>query len=365
MAQGFPARALAFGRKLRNIQRLVQSELRSPMRAPLGRRLWAYRHGFLTESAVRFGLAPENVHLYVSDVARYVRSASINGPFAFALNNKIVFSRMVASYGVDVPSYHALIERGKLRPIGTDWELREAGDVVEACRKGANFIMKPGSGGRGCSVAAVTTRDGQLHINHRPAELSALETLLSCYGNGVVCDLIRQHEYAERIFPEATNSLRVQTMWDIDRNEPFICYAGHRFGSSTSVPTDNFARGGVMALVDIETGELGPAHSGHGSDEEAWYDRHPDTGARIEGVRVAGWRSMKDRLLELCRQMSYVPYVGWDVVVTDDGFVVLEGNSYADLVFQFFFPLLEDERVRRFYEHYGVIAPAAERESGR
>jgi hypothetical protein len=53
----------------------------------------------------------------------------------------------------------------------------------------------------------------------------------------------------------------------------------------------------------------------------------------------------------------YLPYVGWDVVVTDDGIRILEGNSNSGLDgIQHYGPLLADPRVRRFYESRGAMS---------
>jgi hypothetical protein len=359
MSRRLPARVLSAGRTARNLQRLIQTELRCPVRAPLGYRLWALSRGFLTESAVRYGLTRENAELYMSDAARFLRTPKINGPFAEALNNKIVFSRIVASHGGDVPEYYALIADGTVTPIGTRHRFESVDDIVNACLDGGAFIVKPRSGGRGYGVMAVAARDGRPTMNYEPVSVDALRAALASVRDGVVSSLVRHRAYAEEIFPRSTNSMRVLTMWDIDREEPFIVYAAHRFGRPESVPTDNYSRGGVIALVDLETGVLGQLYSDHGGGDPVWYDDHPDTGARVAGLRLPDWDRFVSGLLDLCREMSYIPYIGWDVVLTDSGFTVIEGNNYPDVTFQFFFPLLEDPRIRRFYEHHGVIRPVA------
>ena len=68
--------------------------------------------------------------------------------------------------------------------------------------------------------------------------------------------------------------------------------------------------------------------------------------------------TIRDRVLEVANARPFVPYVGWDVVVTgDDGeFSIIEGNSYPGLKsIQVHGPLLTDDRVERFYENCGVL----------
>lgn len=43
-------------------------------------------------------------------------------------------------------------------------------------------------------------------------------------------------------------------------------------------------------------------------------------------------------------------------VVTDEGVKVIEGNNYSDVnILQIHQPLLNNEKVKRFYKYYGII----------
>jgi D-alanine-D-alanine ligase-like ATP-grasp enzyme len=62
-------------------------------------------------------------------------------------------------------------------------------------------------------------------------------------------------------------------------------------------------------------------------------------------------------LLEITDNLSYIPYAGWDVIVTDNegSFKLIEANSHSGVKsLQVHEPLLVDNRVREFYETYGV-----------
>jgi len=351
----FTDRLMEAGRSARNLQRLVNREHHCPFPVPLGKRLWAWRRGFLGQSAVRYGLTDENYHDYVSDWARYIRTPRINGRFADALNNKIVFSRMLASYGCDVPEYYCLITRGRMIQIGDRYPAATPDDVVASVLAGGHFVVKPYSGGSGVSVTVLSAVDGRILMNGKETEPSAVRSLVEGIEEGTICSFVRQHEYASTIFPGSTNSIRILSMWDHDAHEPFIPFAGHRFGRPSSSPVDNCSQGGLVTAVDVGTGVLGIAYAGHAESEMRAHETHPDTGAQITGVRIPHWDRVTSELLSLARGMSYIPYVGWDVVVTEEGFTVLEGNNYPDLGHQFMFGLLEDPMTRAFYEAHDAI----------
>jgi len=60
-------------------------------------------------------------------------------------------------------------------------------------------------------------------------------------------------------------------------------------------------------------------------------------------------------ILDVCKRMEYVPYIGWDVVVTPDGFTVTEGNGCPDVGHQSFSPLLSEPRVSAFYDRFHAL----------
>ena len=61
-------------------------------------------------------------------------------------------------------------------------------------------------------------------------------------------------------------------------------------------------------------------------------------------------------MIEIAERLSYIPYIGWDLVVTGEGeFVIIEANNNSSAVIQIHKPLLRDERTRQFYERHGVI----------
>src|SRR5699024_5670137 len=145
-------------------------------------------------------------------------------------------------------------------------------------------------------------------------------------------------------------------MIDPENHEPFIARAVQRIGSKTSKGLDNFTMGGYSANIDIETGILSEAATKIGGKELEWYDKHPDTGAQIKGVQVPRWDEIKKKLLNIMREMPYLKYAGWDIVLTDEDIVTIEGNNHSQVgVMQLHKQLLIEPRIKKFYKYYNII----------
>ena len=397
---GRPAPATVNVRQLyhavRGVQDLAATERESAVSRPLRRRLRLWRRGFLTRSDAVYDLEESTYEDYVSDYQRYVRSKRINGTWSVALSNKLLFHRVMQPFDAHRMAVYGMLRGGTYHPIddrvdgsagGTAppreladggstlaavseaepdrTERAEASDatrnaaqrVVERLEDEGRLVLKWVRGGGGNNVLLCTrTADGYL-VNGDPYAEAEFRSLVSSLDEYLVCEYVEQGPFGADLFPETPNTLRVITMYDEAAGEPFVAAAIHRIGTSDSAPLDNFTQGGLSAKIDRETGTLSAGAQPPVDGDVEWHSRHPDTGTRIEGARVPGWDRIRERLLEIADGCSFVPYVGWDVIVTDEegSFTVIEANSYPGLKsIQVHGPLLTDDRVRRFYERHGV-----------
>lgn len=150
-------------------------------------------------------------------------------------------------------------------------------------------------------------------------------------GYDLVEEFIRQHDELNRLSPTAVNTVRVFTQLN-SRNEAELL--GCRLRISVNSPVDNMAAGNLAAPIDEQTGLVnGPGvYSDIGKSD---CEVHPATGAEIRGFQVPYW----DEIVAMCREAAELHpqnrSIGWDVVITNEGPGLIEGNhDWCKLLWQ-------------------------------
>lgn len=140
-------------------------------------------------------------------------------------------------------------------------------------------------------------------------------------GQLSVEEAIVQHSEMSRLFPTSINTLRIVTI--CKDGKAHHMYTLIRIGKGNSW-VDNISSGGMYAPVNENGVICKPAFC---DKTGKLYDRHPDTNTQIEGFEVPFY----DKALEMCKQAALsIPqmgYVGWDVAITQNGPVFIEGNE--------------------------------------
>lgn len=138
----------------------------------------------------------------------------------------------------------------------------------------------------------------------------------------LVEDTIIQHPEMSKLCDRSVNTVRIVTVVS-DKGNPNLVYSLVRIGSGEN-DVDNICSGGMYTLLSPE-GEM--THPAFCDLTVTYYDEHPATGFPFAGFRVPYFREAVD----LCRQAALVEprmrYIGWDVAITPDGPVLVEGNN--------------------------------------
>ena len=85
---------------------------------------------------------------------------------------------------------------------------------------------------------------------------------------------------------------------------------------------DNFHQGGKGVLVDLKSGKL----VGNGIDKKLNESAESITGIKFDGFQVPYWDEIKEMVLEAALVNDKVNLVGWDVAISKNGPLIIEGN---------------------------------------
>jgi len=147
----------------------------------------------------------------------------------------------------------------------------------------------------------------------------ALHAELLAKGQVLVEERIVQHPALEAIAPGTANTTRVTTFVKDDGTVEIINMA-QKFGRGRV--SDQGAFGGFYTALHEDGRAMGMGYDIHGE----LYETHPDTGARIADFRLPDMDAVRTLITEVALVVPQVRYVGWDIVATASGPVLVEGN---------------------------------------
>jgi len=242
------------------------------------------------------------------------------------LNNKLSFKGICKNENIPTATLLGYNLKNNFVTNGVIETIHQTESLVHFFEKLINqapnkrLFLKPiqGIGGFGCLVLNPTNLIEQL--NRYSRVLLKTSYIHETY--------IEQHSVINQIHPHAINTLRMVHYID-NQNNVHLLSTFMRFGVGISI-TDNTSGGGFSIAVNKDTGVL----EGVGRQEitrgGSVFVKHPDTDFKLEGFQIPYFK-------EACLLVKHVaPYfpnriVGWDIAITPNGPIVLEGNHNPGL----------------------------------
>lgn len=190
-------------------------------------------------------------------------------------------------------------------------------DIIEFSKfiqDNKKFIIKPIGkyGGKNIKICNI----------EQESPKSIFAKLLSM-GGSVCEELINQCDDMACYHPSSVNTIRIVTYFE--NNKLSIVFAILRIGTGNS-SVDNTSSGGIAAAIDIETGRVISDGLVKMDKKLASYSKHPDTNIQINGSVIPKWKDLISMLDGLVRVLPEQKYIGWDMALTNDGWVMVEAN---------------------------------------
>ncbi len=282
-----------------------------------------YRRGF------------NNYSHYVLPWDLQYKSWTLNNPaYISLLNNKYLFERYFSQFNIRIiksfsHNYNSLflLNDGFIQ-INSLPEFKDFLMSIfskESC-SGNIFIKRTKDtygGVHTYKISANDVKNGKTVIENLFQEVISSEYLFQ--------ETIIQHDEMNKINPYSLNTIRIDTYTNKQGVSKIMsCFM--RAGVNRS-HVDNFSSGGVLVGINTETGILYPeANSSVRYGIARSYREHPDSGFRFGGFRVPFFREAGDLVLKAATHVPQLRVIGWDVAITPDGPVLVEGNHNPGIV---------------------------------
>ena len=125
--------------------------------------------------------------------------------------------------------------------------------------------------------------------------------------------------------PLTVNTMRIVTMYL--GNEVDVVFAALKVGNGDTF-VDNICKGGLKMPVDLKTGLI----SGPGVDKDnKHYYYHPYSGIKLLGTKIPNWEKTIETVIEAAKRLPQIPFVGWDVAISDENVSLIEGNQGSSI----------------------------------
>ena len=188
-------------------------------------------------------------------------------------------------------------------------------DFVKFVKNKKKIVVKPLNecGGKGVEVISIDKK----------SDLEKIFNSLIRNKQYLVEDYINQCKKMSLLYGKSVNTLRILTFYK--NKKVYILKSILKIGNGGAV--DNFSSGGMYTFVD----ENGKVYVPAIDEEGNVFEVHPISKKKIVGFEIPKYDEVMDFVKELGMVVPKVRYVGWDIAITSNGPVVVEGNNFSGI----------------------------------
>jgi hypothetical protein len=238
------------------------------------------------------------------------------------LSDKFAFAQYLYSLGFPTPKVLALCERSSVLWFGSN-KLEKVDTFLEKGK--LDCFLKDLTGQCAQGVHTLKVDGNILLLDSKPITLMQLAYKLT--GSWILQERIHQHPQMSLLYPNSVNTIRLVTIYKPDVPQAFSALI--RIGANGNY-CDNWAIGGLLGSVDFKTGFISKYclfKPGYGTRVQV----HPETGVTFENFKVPYFQEAVEMAVSLHRYFYGVHSIGWDIGITPNGPIFIEGNDNWEL----------------------------------
>ncbi len=253
---------------------------------------------------------------------RKIRTDTGNYNYIALLRDKYLFAAYLsAAIGKQYIIPTVALITGKTAYIPERGEWIDAAGVLQ---EDHDYVFKVIDGECADGVTLVSVRDGKVFSDGGSFTKEDFLDRISAKRR-IVQHVVKQHEALRAFGTKSVNTIRVVTIKG-SSGAVNVFAAFLRIASSADSFVDNRAAGGLGVGVNLENGTLmkyGFPHDSFGVKST----EHQVSHIVFEGFQLPYWEEAAELVKKAHMQFYEIQSIGWDVVLTDEGPVLLEGND--------------------------------------
>ena len=331
-----------------NIAQIVYNDYSQNKKVPLKQKIWAYKHGFLVYRTLVYDINESNYKEHMPDF-EYYKLHPINGKYSSWIDDKLILRYLLDRFSEFMPRYYFQLEKDDifcLMDCPPDISPGIEG-ILELLKREKRLAFKVLSGSLGEGFYRIELVNGQYLVNYKLQKENEVRDLIRSLHGYLVTEYVTAHDDIKKIYDATPNTLRVQVVRNKGK-DPDILASFIRFGNTKSGVQETPLAGGIIAGVDLKDGKVFEPKFIR-DNKLIGIKKHPDTNENME-ITLPEWDKIKSIVLKIAEYIPQLSYLGFDIIITNDGFKIIEINSLtSSTVLSHFCPLFANQLSREFF----------------
>jgi hypothetical protein len=244
--------------------------------------------------------------------------------YRMLLEDKYIFDRFLKSSDFPLAKMTGIVQNGLIY-----WFQDQKTEPLEQIiHHDLDCFVKMHTKWGGQAVHKLVIHNGCIVIDNLPGSIISLKQLVSSAIH-VIQETVVQHPVLGQLNESSVNTIRMITIHDGVSSHNLVSYV--RMGKGSSF-VDNISQGGLACGINEDSNLHEYALDIRNNPK--WIRNHPTSGTAFSSITIPYYQESLALVKRMHNTFHCFFTVSWDVAITGNGPLIIEGNPVSGLVFE-------------------------------